>query len=304
MSAASQGLRGIAAMIASQVAFILNDACIKLVSGELPMGEIIFLRGILLALLLGAVLIGTGLHRQLPILRHRAVLWRIVGELGGTFFYILALFNMPIANTTIIFQAVPLTATAGAVVFLRERVGWRRWLAIIVGFAGVVLVIRPGLSGFDRYGLLVLLSVVFVAFRDIWTRAMPPAIPTLLLTGVTSLAVAGMGAAMGVAEDWRWPSLVGFVQLAAAAILVGAGYFFVIAAMRLGDMSVTAPFRYVSVVFAIVLGYLIWDETPDTLTLVGSAVIIGAGLYTLYREQGSRSAGPATSAAAAADRPG
>ena len=295
-------LRGIAAMVASQVAFILNDACIKLVGDELPMGQIIFMRGMISATLLGGVVISIGLHRQLRLLKHASVFWRMVGELGGTYFYILALLHIPIANTTIIFQAVPLTATVGAVVFLRERVGWRRWLAIIIGFAGVLLVVRPGLSGFDAYSLLVLLSVVFVAFRDIWTRAMPTAVPTLLLTAVTSIVVAAMGLAMGLAEDWIWPTAVAVLGLGAAAVLVAAGYFFVIAAMRMGEMSVTAPFRYVAVVFAIALGYLIWGDSPDTLTIVGSAVIIAAGLYTLYREQKRGLAGPATSAAVAVDR--
>jgi drug/metabolite transporter (DMT)-like permease len=226
----------------------------------------------------------------------------MVGELGGTYCYIMALLHIPIANTTIIFQAVPLTATAAAVVFLRERVGWRRWLAILIGFGGVLLVVRPGFSGFDAYSLLVLLSVVFVAFRDIWTQAMPSVIPTLLLTAVTSIVVAAMGLAMGLAEDWIRPSAVALLQLTAAAVLVAAGYFFVIAAMRLGEMSVTAPFRYVSVVFAIVLGYQIWDESPDALTLAGSGVIIAAGLYTLYREQRRGSGGQTASAALAVDR--
>jgi drug/metabolite transporter (DMT)-like permease len=298
----SRALGGIAAMVASQVAFILNDTCIKLASDELPMGQIIFMRGLMSAALLGAAVVGTGLHRKLALLRRPAVFWRMVGELGGTYFYILALFHIPIANTTIIFQAVPLTATAGAVIFLRERVGWRRWLAILIGFGGVVLVVRPGLSGFDFYALLVLVSVVFVAFRDIWTRAMPPDVPTLLLTGVTSLVVALMGAAMGVSEHWTWPSGLAWLQLAGAAVLIGAGYFFVIAAMRMGDMSVTAPFRYVSVVFAIALGYAIWGETPDTLTIAGSAIIIGAGVYTLSRERRMRGPTPATNAALAVDR--
>ncbi len=302
MRAVRGSLRGIAAMIASQVAFILNDACIKLASDQLPMGEIIFVRGVIAAAFMATVVVGMDLHRGFALLKQRAVFWRMVGELGGTYFYILALFHIPIANTTIIFQAVPLTATAGAVVFLRERVGWRRWLAIIIGFAGVLLVVRPGLAGFDAYALLVLLSVVFVAFRDIWTRAMPPAVPTILLTAVTALAVAAMGAVMGIAETWMWPSPSAWLELAAASVLVTGGYFFVIAAMRLGDMSVTAPFRYVSVVFAIALGYAIWGESPDALTIVGSAVIIGAGLYTLYRERRAGGAAPATTAAISVDR--
>ena len=133
MNPVGQTLRGISAMIASQFAFLLNDALIKLAGDTLPMGEIIFVRGVLCAALVGAAAVVLGLHRQMALAAHRSVTWRVVGELGAAYFYILALLHMPIANTTIIFQATPLAATAGAALFLGESVGWRRWLAILIG---------------------------------------------------------------------------------------------------------------------------------------------------------------------------
>jgi drug/metabolite transporter (DMT)-like permease len=278
-------LQGIAAMVASQLVFLCNDTLVKLTSEVLPTGEIIFLRGLFCAILVGAVAVWLGLHRIAATVLHAMVGWRLVGELGGTLSYLIALFHMPIANATIIFQAVPLSATAGAALFLGEAVGWRRWVAVAVGFAGVLLVIRPGLSGFDAFGLLVLVSVLFVTLRDLSTRALPTAIPTLLVTLAMAVAVSIMGAVLGLTEDWLWPRGSDFARLAGAAFFVSVGYFTAIAAVRLGTISVTAPFRYVAVVFSIALGFFVWGDVPDSPTLIGSAVIVGAGLYTLYRER-------------------
>ena len=299
MTAVRQTMRGIAAMVASQLVFLLNDTFTKLASDALPMGQIIFLRGLFCAFLVGTAAAVTGAYAGLPLLRHRSVFWRLLAELGGTFFFLLALINMPIANATIIFQAVPLTATIAAYILLGEPVGWRRWMAVVIGFLGVLLVIRPGLSGFDAYGLVVLISVVFIALRDICTRTMPAEIPTLLLTGATALAVAAMGLAMGIAEDWVTPTPLQYGQLAGAGLFLALGYFTVIAALRLGHVSVTAPFRYVAVVFAIGVGFLVWGDVPDRLTLLGTAVIVGTGLYALFRERKVAGVAPATLSASA-----
>jgi len=277
-------LRGITAMVAAQLVFLLNDVLNKLASERLPMGEIIFIRGLLATLLVSCVVVALGLHRQLPQLWHRLVAWRVIGELGGTFFFLVAFFHMPIGNAMIIFQAVPLMVTAGAAVFFREAVGWRRWTAVGVGFLGVVIVVRPGLSGFDVFGVLVLVSVLFVAFRDLVTRAMPSGIPTLCLTLITAASVAAMGALMGLTEDWVLPAPRELAEVSGASIFLSAGYVTSIIAMRNGDMSVTACFRYVAVVFAVAAGFLVWGDVPDLATIIGSFVIIGAGLYTLYRE--------------------
>ncbi len=299
MTPVAPALLAIGAMVASQLAFVFGDTLVKLTSETLPMGEILFVRGLICTAMIGAAVVATGQHRNLPLLGDRTVLWRLLGEVGGTFFYILALLQLPIAIVIIIFQAVPLTATGGAALFLGEAVGWRRWLAIAIGFAGVVLVVRPGLSGFEMHGALVLVSVLFIAFRDLWTRIMPAAIPTLLVTGATAIAVTAMGGVMGIWEDWVRPSGLILLQLSAAAVFLAVGYFGVIAAMRLGEMSATAPFRYVSVVFAIGIGFAVWRDVPDALTILGSLVIVGAGLYTLYRERPGKRAAAALAAAPA-----
>jgi drug/metabolite transporter (DMT)-like permease len=277
-------LRGIAAMVAAQLAFLLNDTLNKLASEALPMGEIIFIRGVFATLLVGAIVVAMGLHKELWRLRHRLVAVRILGELGGTYFFLIALFHMPIGNVMVIFQAVPLAVTAGAALFFSEQVGWRRWTAVGVGFLGVLIVVRPGLSGFDLFGVLVLVSVCFVAFRDLATRGLPTAIPTLCLTMITACAVALMGAIIGLGEDWRVPAPSNLIEVGCASVFLTAGYVTSILAMRNGDMSLTASFRYVGVVFATVAGFLVWGDVPDMPTILGSLIIIGAGLYALWRE--------------------
>jgi drug/metabolite transporter (DMT)-like permease len=303
MSDFEKNVRGIVAIVASQLAFLINDTLIKVTSDRLPLGEIIFIRGAFATLLVAIVVVALGQHRTMAALRHRMAFWRTTGELGGTLFYLIALFQMPIATAVIIFQAVPLSVTAGAALFLRESVGWRRWAAIVAGFLGVVIVIRPGLDSFDVAGLLVLASVLFVSLRDLTTRALPIGVPTLLVTFVTAFAVTMMGALIGLTEEWLRPNFNDLLRLVGAALFLSIGYFTAIAAMRLGDMSVTAPFRYVAVVFAIAIGFLVWGDVPDALTIVGSVIITAAGLYTLYRERQAMRAGGALIAAPAAIDP-
>jgi drug/metabolite transporter (DMT)-like permease len=263
----------------------MNDVMVKLVSEKLPLGELMFVRGLMASTMIACLLVATGLHRQFGLLRHKAVAGRLAGELGGTFFYLLALFHMPIANVVIIFQASPLAVTAAAALLLRERVGWRRWIAIGIGFVGVLVVVRPGLSGFDMFGIAVLVSVLFIALRDLATRAMPESVPTMLVTLATAVVVTLMGAFLGFAETWTLPDLLTFGQLAAAAFFLSVGYGLIIVAMRIGELSATAPFRYVAVVAAVLLGFLVWREVPDGLTLLGSMIIVATGLYALYRER-------------------
>jgi drug/metabolite transporter (DMT)-like permease len=284
MTSFASTLRGIAAMVAAQLAFLLNDTLNKLASEAIPMGQIIFVRGLMATALVGIVVVALGQHRAIGMLRSRLVAVRAFGEVGGTFFFMIALIHMPIGNVMIIFQAVPIVVTAGAALFFRETVGWRRWTAVAIGFIGVIVVVRPGIEGFDIFGILVLVSVLFVAFRDLATRAMPPALPTLCITLATAASVTVMGGLLGLTENWVLPAPRNMAEISGASVLLTIGYVTSIIAMRHGDMSVTASFRYVGVVFAIASGYFVWSDVPDWPTLIGSVVIIGAGLYTLYRE--------------------
>ena len=280
-----ENLIGVAAIAVCNLVFLINDMLLKLVSVKLPVGEILFLRGAFATLLMSALIAGFGLHRQLAALVSWPVFWRTVAEIVAAVLYILALFHMPIANINAILQVLPLMITAAGALFLREEVGWRRWTAIAFGFAGVLVIVRPGLGGFDLWGLLALGAMFFITLRDMSTRVMPRGVHALLIAWITAIAVGLAGAAYGLGEIWPAPDLVSLAMLVGASVLVVAGYLTAVQAMRHGDISVVAPFRYAVVVWAIIVGFVVWDELPDTPMLVGTAIVIATGIYTLYRER-------------------
>lgn len=283
-----ENLRGIAALIACNIFFLINDTLIKLANaGGVPLGEILFLRGILAAALLFPIVVASGAHRQARLLLNRSVFWRCIAEIAASVLFLIALFHLPFANINAILQVVPLMLTAAAAIFLGEEVGWRRWLAIAVGFAGVMIVIRPGLGDYNAFGLIALASMAFITLRDLMTRTMPRGLPALLLTLVTATIVALSGPAVSWALDERWvmPDFRNGGLIVASTVFVVGGYLTAIEFMRHGNIAVVAPFRYLVVLWAIIVGYLVWGEVPDLPMLAGTALIIGTGIYTFYRER-------------------
>lgn len=283
--------RGIAAMCAAMAAFTFNDALVKVASAELPLGQIIALRGVVACTLLAALLIARRELHTLRRLAHPAVGARLVGEVGATIFYLTGLVRMPFNNAIAAFQVTPLATTAAAAIFLRERVRWRRWLAITVGFVGALAIIRPTGTGFTAASLFILVAVLFVVLRDISTARMPPEIPTFAVAGSAAFAVMLMGFVIAAADrlgggdGFRAMSLPLGLVLAAAGVFLLVGYVFIVIAMRAGEFSVVAPFRYTIIVWAFLVGTLWFRESLDSWTLVGTALIVGSGVYTFYREQ-------------------
>ena len=280
-----ENLIGIGAMVTCNLVFLVNDTLLKLANANLPLGEIIFFRGLFASILMSAIVFGLGLHRQFGMLVSFPVFWRTVAEIGGAFFYLFALFHIPIANANAILQGVPLMITAAGAVFLGERVGWKRWTAIAVGFLGVLVIVRPGLAGFDGYSVWALGAMLFITLRDVATRIIKRGVHVLLIAWITAVAVCLSGIAFGVSEAWTVPDWRSLGLLAAAAVLAITGYLTAVQAMRHGDISVVAPFRYTVVIFAIVVGFIVWSEVPDALMLAGTAIITATGIYTLYRER-------------------
>lgn len=283
--------RAIAAMLAAMAGFILNDTLVKMASDDLSLGQIIFVRGMICIVVLCVAGYAMGLFRELKGFVHPAVLVRAGAETAATLLYLTALFRMPIANATAILQVLPLVVTAGAALFLKSPVGWRRWSAIAVGFLGVLLIVRPGLDGFNVYSLVALAGVGCMALRDLATRQLPPDIPTLGIALVSFIAVTLLGAGLTVSNGWVPISASGYAFLSGASVFVLAGYVFIILAMRLGDIAVVAPFRYSIVVWAIVIGYLVWKDVPDGVTLVGISIVIFSGIYSFFRERSINAAG-------------
>ena len=277
---------GAALMVGSMVAFTVNDAFMKVLGTQWPVFQSLFIRGIF------AVLIMLGLAWALGHLRWNFSCrdWRMVAmrtgcEAVAAALFITAIFNMPLAEATAILQALPLTVTLAGALFLGEKVGWRRWLAIGVGFIGMLMIVRPSMSGVSPYALCAVAAVILITFRDLAARQMSDDVPSLLAAAVGALGVMLIGALGSTTEEWVPLNQVAAVGLVGAILTIGVAYFFSVAAMRSGDIGFVAPYRYSALLVALVIGYFAFDEVPDPLTLAGAALIMATGLYTLFRER-------------------
>ncbi|NIZ13976.1 DMT family transporter [Phaeobacter sp. HF9A] len=277
-------LRGSLLMVLAMAAFALEDMVIKSVAGGLPTGQVLILFGLGGMGIFAIMARAQGSPLWHPGFCTRPLLWRAVAEVSGRLFFTLAIVLAPLSLASAILQATPLVVTAGAVVFFGERVGWRRWLAIGVGFIGVLMILRPGMSGFEATSLLAVAGMLGFAGRDLATRAAPRTMSNaqLGIFGFAMLAIAGVILLAGTGGA-VWLSLAQAGALAAAVVIGVLAYMALTGAMRSGALSVVAPFRYTRLVFAMALGVLVFGEQPDLMTLLGSLVVVGSGIFTLLR---------------------
>jgi drug/metabolite transporter (DMT)-like permease len=277
--------RGVLAMSAGMASFVANDAIVKTVSESLPSGQLICLRGVFATVLLLAVLAPTGLLRDVRLLWNRRVMLRAFLDACATLTYLTSLFHLPIGNATAINMATPLFITLFAVIAFKEKVGGARWLAIATGFTGVLLVVQPSGAAFNAYALLCLGGTLLHASRDLITRTIDRRIPSLLVTFSTAIAVTVLSGLWSLQQEWRSPSGRDLALLATASVFLSIGYFLLTIAMRAGEMSVIAPFRYAGLLFALLIGFIVWGDVPNTLAWAGIALLVGAGLYVLHSER-------------------
>lgn len=282
----SPNLRGALYMIVAMVGFAFNDAITKHSSASMNMAQVMLVRGIFASTLIAVLAWRQGALAVPRLAFHPLVALRALAESGGTLSFLVALAHLPLANVSAVMQALPLAVTMGAALFFGEGVGWRRWLAITVGFIGVMIVVRPGFDGFSSYSLLALASVACCMVRDLVTKKIPAEIPTLLVSTTTAMIITGLGAVL-LAPMGGWTPMSGsdLALLAVAAVLVLIGYQFVIMAMRTGDVSFIAPYRYTALLWSMLLGFVVFNDVPDSVTLLGSAIVVASGLYTFYRER-------------------
>ena len=294
--ALSDNMRGILYMNISMFAFTLNDTFVKAATESLPLFEVIFLRGLLSSLTLMALARVTqgGLHLWPAGPDRRVLGWRTVGEIGATLLFLLALTQMPLADLSAIMQFLPIAVTLAAALILREPIGWRRMIAILIGFAGVMMIIRPGAAAFDVNALMGLGSVAFVVLRDLSTRQFSRALPSVTPALWAALAVTTMGLAGMLFQGAVLPDLREALLILGAAAFLIVGYLFAVMVMRVGDIGVVAPFRYMALLWAILLGWLLFGTLPDAWTLRGAAVVVASGIYILLRERSLRLARQAT----------
>jgi drug/metabolite transporter (DMT)-like permease len=283
---AASNLPAIGAMLIGQASFTFNDALIKLAAADLPGGQAIFMRGVMAILVSITVCVAVGAFDFRPLRgQGRILTLRNIGEIGSTFFFLFALFHMPIATATSILQLTPLAMTAGAALFMGEPVGWRRWLAAFVGFIGVMIVIRPASDAFNAFSLLALTGVAFSVLRDLSTRRIGLQVPAILLVTISAFSVTTAAAGFALVETWIVPAPRTMLLLLLSATFLLGGYYFMVHAMRHGEVAVVSPFRYSVIIWAVLAGILVWNEWPDTPALIGTGVVVAAGLYTFIRER-------------------
>ncbi|MFP7572328.1 DMT family transporter [Marivita sp. S2033] len=281
----SDNMRGALLMCIAMAALTCGDAAIKATGGAMPLSQLLVIRGIIAsgALLIMARYLGA-LRFDLPRHDQALVLARGIAEAVAAYFFLSALLAMPLANVTALMQMLPLTVTLGGAIVFREAVGWRRWVSIAVGFCGMLLIVRPGTEGFTSASVYTLCAVGAVTVRDLVTRRVSMATPSLMVTFVSSVIVTLFAGVWSFGQDWvpLTPRLT-LLVLTASAFIVGA-YLTSVMVMRVGQVSFVAPFRYTGLVWALILGWLLFGEWPQPLTLIGASIIAAAGAFNLLRE--------------------
>ena len=290
----SENLTGILMMLAAMAFFAVEDLFLKWAASDLPLGQIVLISGALGAPFFVVMAWAKGQGVFMKDALHPAVLTRNCGEMIGTSSFMAALALVPLGTVAAVLQAMPLAVTLGAALFFGERVGWRRWTAIGVGFAGVLMVIQPGTAAFRPEALLVLVTVFGMSVRDLSARAIPARIttPQVSAWGLMSISVLGVGM-MAVSGEARMVTGTEALILTGAVLFGTAGYWAITTASRTGEVAVVAPFRYSRLVFSMGLGVVFLAERPDVLTLAGAALIVASGLYAFARERARKRASQA-----------
>lgn len=281
----SENLRGILAMMLSMAAFVVNDTWFKLAAASIPTGQTIFMRGLLTTALCLLLIVQAGAAPSLPHALSMRIILRGVADTLAAVLFLLALVHIPFGDAYAIIQFTPLAITAAAALFLGARVGWRRWTAATLGFIGVLIIVRPGGAAFSAYSLLALSSTFFSVVRDLLTRGVAGHVPSLVIAVVSSAIITLASLGFAAFEPWTMPTAHVMGLVLGASITLLAGQMWLIVAMRSGEIAVVAPFRYSIMIWALLAGFLVWGEVPDTVTWIGIAIVTLAGLYTFLREQ-------------------
>ena len=273
-------------MLLAMAGFAVEDSLIKVLSAHFPISQILLILGFGGMVTFVAIALVQGHMLFTPKLLSWPFLIRFFSDMFAALFFISAIALIPLSTASTILQAVPIIVTMGAALFLGQMVGWRRWTAIIAGFIGVLIVIRPGFDGFEPASILALLGVVFLAIRDLATRVMAPDLSTITVSAYAFLAMALAGViALPFFAPLQQPDAVEWGMFLCTVILGGLAYVAVVIATRTGDIGAIAPFRYSRLIFAIIIAVIFLGERPDMPTMIGASVIVASGVYAFWRER-------------------
>lgn len=278
-------LRGAVLMCLSMLGFGCNDAAIKFVTQTMPLYQAIALRGLaMMAVLAILAQRDGGLRLRVPAADRRPMAWRVLGEVGSTVLFLNALQVMAIGDLSAVMQSLPLLVMLGAALFFGEALGWRRTSAVLIGLVGVMIILRPGSGTFGIWALVALGAVLLMVMRDLVTRLFSREVSSATISFYAALAVTAMGFLFSLGQGWVMPTAADIGLLLLSAAFLTLGYITAVAAMRVGEISYVAPFRYTSLIVAILAGLLVFGEWPDLWTWAGSALVVGAGAYVIWRE--------------------
>jgi drug/metabolite transporter (DMT)-like permease len=295
LASAAENRRGILAMLAAMALFCANDTLVKLATQALPVSQVITIRSAFASLVAVALIASHGALQHVRLALTPLVAGRALLEATVAVGFITALAHMPLATITVIGQSTPIIMSAIVALLGFEAVGWRRWSATLVGFAGVMIVLRPTETSIDVYGLLTLGCSAVSAFRDLTTRWIGVNVPSTIVTLAATVAVTAVGAALGLigaatGEPWMPLAPRELAYLVVAGVLVTVGNYANVVAFRGVDVSVVSPFRYSVILWAIFFGLVVFGDPPDALAMVGAALIVASGIYTIHRERVRRAA--------------
>ena len=272
-------------MTLGMAGYVLNDTSIKLAAEDVPLFQAVFIRGCIVTAILGTA---TAARGELPLLvsrLNRPMVIRFAMETIGTVFFLLALTNLPLAGITAVLQIVPIAVTFAAARLLREPVSIHRVGAVVFGFLGVLIILRPWSEEFSPWFLAGLVAVVLVVIRELATKDIPTDVPSLVIALGTAISITTMGGLVSLFQGWGPVDTREVSILGLAGLFLTIGYMASIITVRTGDLSFSAPFRYTVMIFAILLQIIVFNEVPDAATFVGSVVVVGAGLYAFARER-------------------
>lgn len=279
-------LLGAALMVASMAAFVVNDTAIKVVTQSMPLSQAIALRGAVVTVILWLIAQRDGGVVWWPTTRRDRIMLplRTLTEVVSTLVYLVALQFMSIGQLSAIMQALPLLMMLAAAVLFRERMGWRRLLAVGVGLAGVLMILRPGTGAFDLSAMLAITAAVLIVVRDLASRGFTPEVRSSTIAFYAALAVTLGAPLTGGMHDWHWPTADEIALLAISTVFLTIGYLTAVAVMRVGEVGFVSPFRYTSLIFAFLMDLAVFGVWPAGWTWAGGGLVVGAGLYSIWRE--------------------
>lgn len=284
----SNTIRGIFSMILGGAALTMSDAATKWLTASLPIGEILFVRALFVTAAIGLILWRCGRIQDLRVVNIPNMGLRSFLAVCSTFLVVTSLSKLPLNEVIAILFVGPLFIALLAGPLLGERVGLQRWLAVLIGFGGMLIIVRPGSQAFQIAAFIPICAALVAAFRDIVTRKISANEKSSAILFYSTLALSLIGLAT-FPFGWKPMTLNDIGIAIMAGTFFGLGHYFIIEGYRYAEASIIAPYRYLNLIWAVILGYLLWNEIPSAWVLLGTPFVVGSGLYILYDEHKKKS---------------